>query len=42
MTLIERRNAFELMRDQAAEHYETPHRLGLAPAHRLEGQPPHI
>ncbi len=30
----------ELFRDQAAEHFERPHRLALAAAHRLDGQPP--
>ena len=39
-TLIERRNAFELMRDQAADQFEQPHPFGLAAAHGLEGQPP--
>ena len=38
-TLIERRNAFEMLRDRAAEHYESAHRLRLAPARGLHGQP---
>ena len=41
MTLIERRNTFELFRDQAAELFEHAHRLRLAAARRLDGQPPH-
>ncbi len=38
-TLIERQNAFELMRDQAAEHYERHTGKAMAPAQRIEGQP---
>ena len=41
MTLIERRNTMELFRDQAAEHFEMPHRLGLAAALRVDGQSSH-
>ncbi len=40
LTLIERRNALELFRDQAADRFEAPHRLGPAPAQRVDGQPP--
>ena len=41
ITLIERRNAMEFFRDQAAEQFERPHRLVLAPALRLDGQSSH-
>ena len=37
--MIERRNAFELMRDQAAEHFER-HRIILAATQRIDGQSP--
>ena len=38
-TLIERRNAFELMRDQAADQFEHHTHSSLAAAQRVEGQP---
>ena len=41
ISLIERRNAFELFRDHAADLLRTPHRLAVASARRIDGQPPH-
>ena len=41
ITLIERRNCMELFRDLAAEQLREPHRLVLAAALRIEGQPSH-
>ena len=38
-TLIERRNAFELMRDEAADQFERHTAFSLAAAQRIEGQP---
>jgi len=40
MTLIERRNSMEYFRDQAADPLRTSHRIALAPAQRLDGEPP--
>ncbi|MGY2932077.1 hypothetical protein ACVWZ6_001679 [Bradyrhizobium sp. GM6.1] len=39
-TLIERRNASELMRDQAADEFERHTPFRLAASQRVEGQPP--
>ena len=40
-TLIERRDAFELMRDHTAEHFERHTGIILATAQRIDGEPPH-
>ena len=41
LTLIERRNSFEFLRDAAAELFGIHTRSGVAAAHRLDGQPRH-
>ena len=40
ISLIERRNAFEFFRDHAAELFEAATGFRLAPARRIDGQPP--